>query len=309
MENTSISLEPTLISLIIRKANEECGDTALKYSSTYIYQLNNHINGVCSLSASEIEEKINYLVGCLTITLDLPMSELEFLRVRRCEGKNFEHVQELSYIKHTTKSFPAQGRMNQVGQSLFYATLAVKKDDTALRVALSEARSKNLDHLNVLKSYQKSGVYLKIRVIGIWDQVRRSYQPYYLGNEIFDYYKKASNLMEKKFDPDLFNAYQLTDRFFADVLSRKGSINLYQVTSIISSVILAGEICDGVLYSSVEAKGEPVAALKPSSVNNTLVHQWVADISVEKHIGYEFYKYQTRAQTKSIDDQTGNLVW
>ncbi len=309
MENKFISLEPKLISLIVKKANEECGSTALEYSSAYISQLNNHIDGVCRLSVSEIKEKIDYLVGCLTIVLDFPMNELEFLRVRRCKGKNFVKVQELSYIEHTTKSVPAQGRMNQIGQSLFYAALAVKKDDTALRVALSEASSKNLDHLNVLRSHQKKDVELKVRVIGIWDQVRRDYKPYYLGDDIFEYYKNASSFMEEKFELDLLNAYQLADRFFADVLSRKGAVNLYQVTSAISSVILAGKICDGILYSSVEAKGEPVIALKSSSVDSTLVHQWVADIRIEKHNGYELYKYQTRAKTKSIDDRSGNLVW
>lgn len=309
MKNPITSLDPNLASLIVEKGNKECGNTALEYSSTYIYQLNNHINEVCSLSTSEIEEKINYLVGCLTITLDLPMSKLEFLRVRRCEGKNFGHAHELSYIKETTICFPVQGRMNQVGQSLFYAALAVKKDDSALRVALSEARSKNLDHSNVLRSDQKNGVDLNIRVIGIWDAIRRNCKPYYLGNDIFDYYTKASNLMEKNFDSNLLHAYQLTDRFFSDVLSRKGSINLYQVTSIISSVILAGKVCDGILYSSVEAKGEPVIALKPSSVNRALAHQMVEDIRVEKHIGYEFYKYRIKTKTKGIDRSTGKLNW
>jgi hypothetical protein len=309
MADASIPLEPSLISLIDNKANKECGDTALRYSSTYIRQLNNHIDGFCSLSISEIESKIHYLVGCLTITLDMPMSNLEFLRVRRCEVKKFEHVQELSYIKPTTKNSPGLGRMNRDGQALFYAALAVKKDDTALRVALFETGSKNLDHLNVLRSHQKSGCDLKMRVIGIWDQITGGDKPYYLDKKIFAYYEKASNFMEEKFEPDLLIAYQFTDRFFADVLSRKGSENLYQVTSTISSAILEGDICDGVLYSSVGAKREPVVALKPASVDNKLVHQWVADISVEKQFGYEFYKYRTLGKTKSIDVQSGHLIW
>jgi len=309
MNSKSVSLKPNLISFILNKANKECGDISLEYCSTYINQLNNHIDGVCSLSDIEIKEKIDYLVGCLTITLDMPMSELEFLRARCCVGGNFKNVQELSYIKRATKSFPAQGRMNQAGQALFYAALAVRKDDTALRVALSEARSKKLDHLNILRSHQKSDCDLNIRIIGIWDEVRRGYKPYYLNNKTFDYYETASKLMEQKFTPNLYSAYQLTDRFFADVLSRKGSVALYQVTSVISSAILGGDKCDGILYSSVEAKGEPVIALKKSSVDNQLVPQFVVDISIEQHHGYEFYKYKTRAQTKNIDVQTGKLDW
>lgn len=309
MEDTLIYLESNLTSLIENKANKEWEDADLLHSSTYIRQINNHIEGACSLSFREIREKIDYLVGCLSITLDIPINDLEFLRARRCEGKRFKYVKELSYINNSTKNFPVQGRINQAGEPLFYAALAVKRDDAALRVALAEANSKNLDHLNVLRSHQKSSCDLKIRVIGIWDQVRRGHKPYYLDDKIFDYYQEASKLMAQKFSPDLLSAYQLTDRFFADILSRKGSVSLYQVTSAISSIILAGEICEGILYTSVEAEGEPVIALKPSSVDAKLVHQWAVDITVEKQLGYEFYKYQTLSKTKNIDTQSGELIW
>ncbi|PCJ30965.1 MAG: hypothetical protein COA93_11665 [Alphaproteobacteria bacterium] len=309
MKNTLVSLEPSLVALIEMKATMECGDQALLYSSTYIKQLNDHISRLCRLSSAEIAAKINYLVGCLTITLDMPMSDLKFLRVRRCEGKRFEHIKELSYIECTTKNFPVQGRLNQSGQALFYAALAIKPDDTALRVVLSEAGANNLDHLNVINSHQKGDCDLYMRVIGLWDQARYGYQPYYLGNHIFDYYKKAIELMEQKFAPNLLLAYQLTDRFFADILSRKGSVALYQVTSVISSLFLEGSTCDGVLYSSVEAKGEPVVALKPLAVDSKLKHKWVCDIKVNQWFGYEFFKYKTLSKTVSIDGKSGNLVW
>jgi len=242
------------------------------------------------------------------LTLDNPLQELEFLRARLCDGKNFENINDLTYIKHTTRTFPKAGRLNQAGQALFYASVAVKQDDTALRVVLSEAGAKELDRLNVLRSHQAAGSYLNLRIIGMWDQVRRDEKPYYLSKGIFDYYKKVREYMVRKFDPKLLSAYELTDRFFADILSRKGSENLYRVTSALSSVFLDGKN-DGVLYSSVEAKGEPVVALVPTAVKAKVEHQFVCDVLVQECYGYEFFAYKTNAKTFSIDDATGKLNW
>ena len=149
--------QPQVIQLLDRKAKEECGDKALLYSPTYIRQLKNHISGTCMLANHEIKSKVDYLAGCLTITLDNPIQDLEFLRVRICEGQKFGNVDDLSYIKQSTDTFPKTGRLNQTGKALFYASVAVKQDDTALRVVLSEAQAKELDRLNVLRSHQVTG--------------------------------------------------------------------------------------------------------------------------------------------------------
>lgn len=301
-------LAPELIKLIDHKASVECGHTNLLHSSVYISQLNAHINGTCELTKHEIESKLVYLAGCMTITLDHPINELEFLRVRLCEGQNFTNVDELSYIKKTSSKFPKAGRLNLIGQSLFYASVAVKQDDTALRVVLSEAQAKQLDHLNVLRSHQVSETDLYLRVIGIWDQVRRNEKPYYLNQDTFDYYTEARKLMAKQFSRELIFAYELTDRFFADILSREGNERLYQVTSALGNVLLT-ENCDGVLYSSVKAKGEPVVALKPQVVNDKLVHQFATKVLIDKSFGYDYYQFRTQAKTSSIDRKSGKLEW
>lgn len=303
-----ILLQSQLIQKIDEKANKECPDMALLYSSTYIRQLNHHINGSCKLTNNEIAEKIDYLAGCLTISLDNPLQKMEFLRVRLCEGDNFQNVRDLSYIKNTKNDFPNAGRLNKKGQALFYASVTVKKDDTALRVVLSESRAKDLDHLNALCSHQKIDSDLCLRIIGIWDYVRRNERPYYLSEKVFEYYVATRNYMVNKFDPKLLAAYDLTDRFFADILSRKGNENLYQVTSELGAFFMDGKV-DGVLYSSVEAKGEPVVALAPSAVDEKIEHQFVCDISVEKHYGYEFFSHKNSARTSSIDSETGKLNW
>ncbi|MBQ4832643.1 hypothetical protein J8L70_05260 [Pseudoalteromonas sp. MMG010] len=301
-------LAPELISLIDQKASVECGYTNLLHSSVYISQLNAHINGTCELTKHEIESKIDYLAGCMTITLDHPINELEFLRVRLCEGQNFTNVSDLSYIKETSCSFPKVGRLNLTGQALFYASIPVKQDDMALRVVLSEAQAKQFDRLNELRSHQVNGTVLYLRIIGIWEQVRRNEKPYYLSQDTFDYYTEARKHMIKQFSRELLFAYELTDRFFADILSRQGSERLYQVTSALSNVFLT-EKCDGVLYSSVKAKGEPVVALRPQVVDDKLEHQFATEVFIEKSFGYEFYQFKTLAKTSDIDKMSGKLEW
>jgi hypothetical protein len=80
-----MALQSQLIRLLDKKAKEECGDTALSHSSTFIHQLNEHIVGNLYLAKHEIEAKVDYLAGCLTITLNNPLQELELLRARLCE--------------------------------------------------------------------------------------------------------------------------------------------------------------------------------------------------------------------------------
>lgn len=301
-------LTPELIKLIDLKASVECGHTNLLHSSVYISQLTGHINGTCELTRHEIESKVNYLAGCVTITLDHPINELKFLRVRLCESQKFTNVDDLSYIKKASSTFPKAGRLNLKGQALYYASVAVKQDDTALRVGLSEAQAKQLDHLNVLRSHQVNETDLYLRIIGIWDQVSRDEKPCYLNQNTFDYYTEARKYMAKQFSRELLFAYELTDRFFADILSHEGHERLYQVTSALSNVFLT-EKCDGVLYSSVKAKGEPVVALKPQAVDAKLEHQFVVDVLVEKSFGYEYYQLKTLAKTSNIDKISGNLEW
>lgn len=301
-------MDSSLKELIDLKSKDECEDLALLYSSTYIRQLNDHINETNRLSQKEIETKVDYLAGCLTIILDMPIQELELLRVRICEGERFTNVVSLSYIKNTTDTFPKTGRLNKEGHGMFYASVAVKKDDTALRVVLSEANAKKLDHFNVLRSHQKSGEDLHLRIIGAWDYVKRDERPYYISQSVFEYYKEVRAYMLKVFSPKLLSAYELTDRFFADILSRKGTENLYQVTSALSSVFMDGKN-DGVLYSSVQAFGEPVVALTPAAVDSKIEHKFACDVIVEECYGYEFFKYETLAKSTSIDRESGQICW
>lgn len=289
--------------LIDKKASEQCPETALKYVSTYVKQLNDHIDKKIVLSESEIDVKVDILCSYTTISLTQPLNdELGFLRARRSElsqdpipeVKWFTTADDLSYIKNPTKDFPSQGRLNKTGESLFYAAVIVKKNWDALGVVLSEARAKKLDRMNILRSEKKVNTDLNVYVMGMWDCVRLEQKPYYFPDTIFAYYKDVYNYTKNKFDSNLFLAYQLTDRFLADIFSRKGSESLYQVTSRVGCFLLHdSNNYDGILYSSVEAKGEPVIVLKPKVVDLKLEHKSITNVEVEDHYGYEHYEAKT----------------
>ena len=156
MEFSEMPLSPNIVNFIVEKSIKECGDTVLQCTVVYIQQLSDHINGHNQLSKQEIESKLDFLIGYTTLTMELPVNDLELLRARRCENNNFEYIDELSYIKNVTASFPAKGRLNRAGEAIFYASLAIKNDDSALHVVLSETKAKELDQLNILRSHQKN---------------------------------------------------------------------------------------------------------------------------------------------------------
>jgi len=301
-------LSQKIVNFIGEKSRKECGDTVLRRTVVYIQQLRAHINGHNKLSNQEIESKLDSLIAYTTLTMELPVNDLELLRARRCESNNFEHIDKLSYIKDVTASFPAKGRLNRAGEAIFYASLAINNDDSALHVVLSETKAKELDQLNILRSHQKNNEDLSLRVIGIWDEVRKDRKPSYLAENVFSYYREAWALMQTEFNPKLSYAFQLTDRFLADVMAQEGNEKLYDVTSIASYIFLDSDKIDGILYSSVEAKNAPAIALKPCAVNRAIEPQWVADVRVIKHLGYEFYLYHTIKKTNSIDS-SGKLNW
>lgn len=302
-------LEQKLITLINEKANKECGSTALLSASHFIEELEKHITGDCTLSEQVISNKVDYLAGCLTITLDVGVTELELLRTRCSNDLHFKNVDEVSYIKSPTSTFPPLGRLNKPGQVIYYAAVKVRQDDTALRVVLSESNARTLDTFHVLSSEQQKKTNINLRIVGIWDLVRRDCKPSYLSEDTFLYYKEVYKLMKCKFSPELLMAYELTDRFFNDLYSRKGSNCLYQVTSEISTLLLDSEISDGILYSSVQAKDEPLIALKPKTVDQKITHKWVSEVEVKRKLGYEYYLYNTNNGPAKVEKSTGRINW
>ena len=287
-----IVLQEKFTQLIKEKAFLQCPKTVIKYTTTCIKQLKEHINGVNNLSQNEIIDKINDLVGCVYISFKLPLENLEFLRGRRCIQDWFTTFEELSYINSTTANFPKIGRFNKAGTGHYYGALMMPNCNRATNVVLSEIEARELDKINILRSHQKNGCTINASIIGIYDHVRRRNRPYYISEAVFSYYEEALKFMQKTFSAELFMAYQLTDRFLADIASSPSSTSLYAVTSEVSDILLSSE-CEGILYSSVKAKNEPLIVITPTSVDEKIDHQCIYNIKVENHFGYEFYKYTT----------------
>lgn len=308
-----VKLQKKLIDLIQHKAIVECPHKALRTVSTYVKQLKDYIEGHINLTATEIDKKLDYIIGCTTITLNLPVENREFLRARICNIRTkkcgdsdfFDNVQDLSYIKDIVQNPPSMGRLNIDGEVLFYASVIVDNSDIALLTVLSEIGAKSLDKVGVLRSQQIAGTELQLRCIGIWEFVRLKQKPMFMDQEVFEYYQEAYDLMKKRFPADLLTAYNLTDCFLSDVMSMKGSDKLYQITSVAASVLLDDKNVDGILYTSVEA-GFPSVAIKPASVDQKIQHDYVCDVDVIKHHGYSFYEYQDNKKF-TINTSTGAL--
>ncbi|MDW2001545.1 hypothetical protein R7P64_13230 [Vibrio sp. 2304] len=303
-----LQLESRLIGKIHEKATKECGVTNLLYVSSFIKQLDSYLSGNIELSVSEIEKKLDFLIGCMTLTLDLPYVELELLRARKCEKEPFSNVSELSYIHKPSVSFPRLGRLNAPGIPLFYAAIIDSKCDKGLHVVLSEANAHKMDQLSILRSHQKSGMDLNLRSIGVWDYIRQNIKPSYMSENVYEYYSLAFKEMSNAFSKELLLAYRLTDRFLAEIMCRNGSDRLYSVTSIASQIMLDSKNIDGIVYSSVASKGEPVIALKPESVDAKLEHKCVSQVAIREHYGYGFYNYEN-IKIANMNEFTGQLVW
>lgn len=290
-----MGLESKLIELVDDKANQDDGDYCLEYVTASIYKLKQYLSGHVDLSRSEINFILCKLVEHLTITLDIPISNIGLIRARKVDQPPllyyYGNISELSYMVNPTSTLPRLGRLNCVGNSIFYASINNTSCDKSLRVTLSEIEANDGDKVNVLNSVVKQGCFLNVRYIGIWDYVINNRKPYFLPQDVFDYYVATHDYMIKMFSKNQLLAYDLCDVFFADVLSRKGSERLYNVTSILSKCFLGGGTADAIIYTSVKVHGEPVIAISPASVDAKIEHTHAEALAIHNNYGYSHYEY------------------
>lgn len=263
----------------------------LKQVSVMIGQLNDYIGGVVHLTPKRIESLMNHLLGWYTITLDLPIPGnpgLKLLRARKFTGKDskpcFPKVQDLSYI--ADKKIVSQGRLNKDGDSIFYGCIYFNDSFGGINVAFAEVDALQFERVNILRS--KTNADIKVRFPGIFDYIRRETKPYFLGEEAFSYGKRIYEYTESKFDQNLFSAFLLCEAFFSDILRRKHSPRLYDVTSVLGSMLMEDDV-DGVIYLSVQAEGSPVIALKTASVKMKVIHNSAESFEINDVYGYALY--------------------
>jgi hypothetical protein len=297
----TIKLKQNLVNLIDDKAREDEGDACLSGVCFTIRKLNLYLSGDIDLTLDQRRGLLDLLVGNFSITLEMPLESIKVIRARKVDQPllfhYYDNISELSYMAKPTSALPKLGRLNAEGTALFYASIDNTPCDKSLKVTLSEIEVNDGDKVNVLYSTVKPECELNVRYIGIWDYVVRNRKPYFLSQVVFDYYVAAHNLMKNKFSKAQLLAYQLCDAFFADVLSREGNDRLYKVTSILGEYFLEDSQVDGIIYTSVKVKGEPVIAINSSSVDLKVDYVKAEAITVNKSYGYNYYDYEVTHNT------------
>lgn len=301
-------IEKSLKDLIDRKADDlnSKGYSLSKEVSKYINELTSYINEEKILTDEVVEKYLDKLMGYFTTTLNLPLPKgLKILRARQFDSPHLEKdVQELSYIAKCKSNFPPMGRMNKAGESIFYGCIYFNDEYGGINVSFSEIHANPKKTINVLRSEIKEET--NVYFIGIYDYVFREKRPYYISKDSFDYFKQVYEYQEKKYKKDVFIAHQLTDVFFADILSRYEHGNLYKVTSILSGLFLETPDIDAIIYSSVQAEGSPVIAIKPKSVDKKLTHVKAQSFNILDDYGYAFYN---AILTHNGCINSGSITW
>lgn len=105
-----------------------------------------------------------------------------------------------------------------------------------------------------------------------------------------------------------FDSYILCNAFLADVLKRKGSDRLYDVTSAIAKRLLADENTDAIVYESVQVKDLPALAIKTDIVDNHIEHNQVTSIKIITNLGYGIY-YSDEINKAMIVNNENELKW
>jgi hypothetical protein len=81
----------------------------------------------------------------------------------------------------------------------------------------------------------------------------------------------------------------LCDAFLSDILRRKKSGNLYNVTSRLFPIFTENPEIDGIVYTSVKSEGDPVIALKTNSVDTKINHISCDSYRIINDYGYAKY--------------------
>lgn len=302
LENrTSINIEESLEELI--------------EVSSLIKQLNGFIDNKLELSSKEIENKIKRLISHFTINLVYKLdSKIALRRARKFTTEKtsipfcFDNLEDMLYVPESKKSIIPLGRFNKKEESIYYASIFFKEDENEecfFETAISEINGIELDYINILDSIPTK--HLEVVYIGVFDQLARDKQlPKWIDKYYYETYLQFKEKCLEKDNRYLFESYLLSNAFFADITQRNGCDRLYEVTSIISSILLAYDNVDAIVYESVKVKNSPAIAIKPKVVDSCLVHKEVSSIRINENLGYGMY-YAEPINECIIDNN--NLVW
>lgn len=264
------------------------GDLA-GYVASKIDLINSYINQKIELNEYQIEDILSELVGFFTTSLHIPLEPgLKLLRARAYKTMHLEsNVSQLSYISEEYSDKASIGRLNESGHPVYYGCIYFSGSG-GVNVAFSESNSSEGDTVNVLRSELSDEI--NVYYIGIYDHVRRQSKPRFMPADMFDLFCKVNQYQEQKYTPSVFLAHTLCDAFLSDILRRKENGNLYKVTSKLLNIFTCDDTIDGILYTSVKSEGDPVVALKTSTVDNKMVHKSCDCYRILHDYGYALYK-------------------
>lgn len=217
-------------------------------------------------------------------------SGLKLLRARPYGNLHLEsNIKELSYIPNEKSDLVRLGRLNKEKESIYYGCIYFDDEQGAINVAFSEVNANPSQTINVLRSVTTSD--LNLHYIGIYDYIFRRVKPTFIRDEVYEYYSEVYQYQKDKFTEDVFISHILCDAFFSDILRRPCTGNLYKVTSILSSKIFSDyPNIDGIIYTSVKSEGNPVVALKTTSVEDKISHIKVDSFNILFDLGYGLFR-------------------
>nr|VVV03964.1 hypothetical protein AW0309160_01347 [Aliivibrio wodanis] len=292
----SISEIKALIDSKAEDLNEQ-GDLA-GYVASKIDLINSYIDQETELSESQIEDMLSGLVGFFTTSLHIPLDPgLKLLRARAYKTMHLEsNVSQLSYIAEEYSDKASIGRLNEQGHPVYYGCIYFSGSG-GVNVAFSESNSSVGDTVNVLRSELNDAI--NVYYIGIYDHVRRQSKPRFMPADMFGFFCEVNQYQEQKYTPSVFLAHTLCDAFLSDILRRKENGNLYKVTSKLLNIFTSDDTIDGIIYTSVKSEGDPVVALKTSTVDGKMVHKSCDCYRIDHDYGYALYN--------AVHTHTGNI--
>lgn len=293
--------------LIDRKAADlnSQGDLA-GYVASKIGVMNDYIEQKRALSEQQIEDILSELVGFFTTSLHIPLEA--GTKILRARAYNIIHretdVSQLSYIAQENSDKARLGRLNQEGQPVFYGCIHFSEKG-GVNVAFSESNSNIGDTVNVLRSIATADI--NVHYVGIYDYVHRQSKPRFISTDMFKIFNEVHQYQSQQYTESVFLAHLLCDAFLSDILRRKESGNLYKVTSKLLNIFSDSTDIDGIIYTSVKSEGDPVVALKTSTIDAKMNHQSCNCYRITNDYGYAQYR---ALHTHTGDIQSNNsIVW
>ncbi|ENM5876018.1 hypothetical protein NTE03_004013 [Vibrio mimicus] len=264
------------------------GDLA-EYVTCKIRILNDYIDQKSELSEQQIEDILSELVGFFTTSLHIPLEAgTKILRARAYNTIHRESdVSQLSYISQEHSGKARLGRLNQEEQPVFYGCIYFSEKG-GVNVAFSESNAEVGDTVNVLRSISTTDI--NVHYVGIYDHVHRQSKPRFMPTKMFDTFKEVYQYQSEQYTESVFLAHVLCDAFLSDILRRKDSGNLYKVTSKLLNIFSNSANINGIIYTSVKSEGDPVVALKTSTVDTKMNHESCDCYRITNDYGYAQYR-------------------